>query len=39
MSPEEKEEAQKEPGAQSALGRITQAGYNSLEVSLLFLGG
>lgn len=36
MSPEEKEEAQKEAGAQSALGKITQAGYSSLDVSLLF---
>ena len=38
MSPDEKEEAQKEPGAQSALGRITQAGYNSLDVSLSLVG-
>jgi obg-like ATPase 1 len=39
MSAEDREEAQKEPGAQSALGRITQAGYNSLEVSFLIIVG
>lgn len=37
MSPEEKEEEQKKAGAQSALGKITQTGYTSLDVrSLLF---
>lgn len=35
MSPEEKDEAQKTAGAQSALGKITQAGYSSLDVRLL----
>lgn len=32
LSAEEKEEEQKSAGAQSALGKITQAGYASLEV-------
>jgi obg-like ATPase 1 len=32
---DERTEAQKEPGAQSALGKITQAGYSSLDVSLI----
>lgn len=32
MSPAEREEAQKEAGATSALGKITQAGYASLDV-------
>lgn len=32
MSAEEKEEEQKRAGAQSALGKITQAGYSSLDV-------
>lgn len=35
LSPEEKEEEQEKAGAQSALGKITQAGYTSLDVSLL----
>jgi ribosome-binding ATPase YchF (GTP1/OBG family) len=35
LSLEEKEEEQKKAGAQSALGKITQAGYTSLDVSLL----
>jgi obg-like ATPase 1 len=39
LSTDEKEEAQKEPGAQSALGRITQAGYNSLELIRYFTCG
>jgi obg-like ATPase 1 len=33
LSPAEKEEAQKAAGATSALGKITQAGYASLDVS------
>jgi obg-like ATPase 1 len=33
LSAEEKEAEQKSAGAQSALGKITQAGYASLEVS------
>jgi obg-like ATPase 1 len=32
LSPEEKEEEQKKAGAQSALGKITTAGYTSLDV-------
>ena len=36
MSDEEKVEAQKEPGRQSALGKITNAGYASLDVSDTF---
>jgi len=32
MTPEDKEEVEKE-GAPSALGKITQAGYSSLDVS------
>lgn len=35
MSPEEKEEEQKKIGAQSALTKITQAGYSSLDVGSL----
>lgn len=35
MSDEEKEEEQKKIGAQSALGKITQAGYASLDVRIL----
>lgn len=35
MSPEEKEEEQNNVGAQSALGKITQAGYASLEVGII----
>ncbi len=35
MSPEEKEEEQKKIGAQSALTKITQAGYSSLDVGRL----
>jgi obg-like ATPase 1 len=35
LSAEEKEAEQKSAGAQSALGKITQAGYASLEVSSL----
>jgi len=30
---DERAEAEKVPGAQSALGKITQAGYSSLDVS------
>ena len=38
MSPdEEREEEQKEIGATSALGKITQAGYQSLDVCFVFL--
>ncbi len=33
LAPEDKEVTQKEAGAQSALGKITQAGYASLDVS------
>lgn len=33
LSPEEKAEEEKKAGAQSALGKITHAGYASLEVS------
>jgi obg-like ATPase 1 len=36
LSPEEKEEEQKKAGAQGALGKITQAGYTSLDVSTRF---
>ena len=36
MSPEEKPEEEKKIGAQSALGKITQAGYGSLDVRLFF---
>jgi len=35
LSEEEKEAEQKSAGAQSALGKITQAGYASLDVSQL----
>jgi obg-like ATPase 1 len=35
LSDEEKEAEQKSAGAQSALGKITQAGYASLDVSQL----
>lgn len=35
LSPEEKEEEQKKAGAQSGLGKITQAGYTSLDVSVV----
>jgi ribosome-binding ATPase YchF (GTP1/OBG family) len=35
LTAEEKEEEQKKAGAQSALGKITQAGYSSLDVRLL----
>ena len=33
MTDDEKAEAQKVPGRQSALGKITNAGYTSLDVS------
>lgn len=33
---DEKAEAQKEPGTQSALGKITQAGYTSLDVRIIY---
>jgi obg-like ATPase 1 len=36
LSAEEKEVEQKSAGAQSALGKITQAGYASLEVCRVF---
>jgi obg-like ATPase 1 len=36
LSAEEKEAEQKSAGAQSALGKITQAGYASLDVSQLY---
>lgn len=36
LSPEEREEEQKNIGAISALGRITHAGYSSLDVCALF---
>ncbi|KAH7912315.1 P-loop containing nucleoside triphosphate hydrolase protein [Hygrophoropsis aurantiaca] len=39
MSDTEKAEAQKEPGAQSALGKITQAGYSSLDLIRYFTCG
>ncbi|KAJ7677372.1 P-loop containing nucleoside triphosphate hydrolase protein [Mycena rosella] len=39
MSPVEKEEAQKAAGATSALGRITQAGYASLDLIRYFTCG
>ena len=35
MTPEDKEEGEKE-GAPSALGKIAQAGYSSLDVSVSF---
>lgn len=35
LSAEEKEAEQKSAGAQSALGKITQAGYASLEVCVI----
>ncbi|KAG1721436.1 hypothetical protein EDD22DRAFT_790727 [Suillus occidentalis] len=35
----ERAEAQKEPGAQSALGKITQAGYSSLDLIRYFTCG
>ncbi|KAK0195882.1 P-loop containing nucleoside triphosphate hydrolase protein [Armillaria mellea] len=39
MSPEEKEEEQKKIGAQSALPKITQAGYSSLHLIRYFTCG
>ncbi|KAG0702779.1 P-loop containing nucleoside triphosphate hydrolase protein [Suillus ampliporus] len=36
---DERAEAQKEPGAQSALGKITQAGYSSLDLIRYFTCG
>ncbi|KAJ7510313.1 P-loop containing nucleoside triphosphate hydrolase protein [Mycena galericulata] len=39
MSPAEREEAQKEAGATSALGKITQAGYASLDLIRYFTCG
>ncbi|KAG7449806.1 uncharacterized protein BT62DRAFT_963304 [Guyanagaster necrorhizus] len=39
MSPEEKEEEQKKVGAQSALPKITQAGYSSLDLIRYFTCG
>ncbi|KAL0954704.1 hypothetical protein HGRIS_003653 [Hohenbuehelia grisea] len=39
LSALEKEEAQKEAGAQSALGKITQAGYSSLDLIRYFTCG
>ncbi|KAJ7220008.1 P-loop containing nucleoside triphosphate hydrolase protein [Mycena pura] len=39
LSPEEKEKAQKEAGASSALPKITQAGYASLELIRYFTCG
>lgn len=36
MSEEEQEEEQKKIGAQSALGKITQAGYSSLDVRICY---
>ncbi|KAG1726262.1 P-loop containing nucleoside triphosphate hydrolase protein [Suillus paluster] len=36
---DERVEAQKEPGAQSALGKITQAGYSSLDLIRYFTCG
>jgi len=39
MSPEERVEAEKEAGAPSALGKITQAGYASLELIRYFTCG
>ncbi|KAK0459172.1 P-loop containing nucleoside triphosphate hydrolase protein [Desarmillaria tabescens] len=39
MSPEEKEEEQKKIGAQSALPKITQAGYSSLDLIRYFTCG
>jgi len=36
LSDADKAEAEKEAGATSALGKITQAGYASLDVSRLF---
>jgi hypothetical protein len=37
-SPEEKKEEETKIGAQCALGKITQAGYSSLDVSYSFFG-
>ena len=37
LSQEDKEEEQKKAGAQSALGKITTAGYSSLDVRYLLL--
>jgi len=39
LSDEEKAEAQKEPGSQSALPKITQAGYSSLDLIRYFTCG
>ncbi|EJD07091.1 cytoplasmic protein [Fomitiporia mediterranea MF3/22] len=39
MSPEEKEEEQKKIGATSSLGKITQAGYSSLDLIRYFTCG
>lgn len=39
LSEEEKEEAQKEAGAQSSLGKIMQAGYTSLDLIRYFTCG
>jgi len=39
LAPEDKEAAQKEAGAQSALGKITQAGYASLDLIRYFTCG
>ncbi|KAF8518216.1 P-loop containing nucleoside triphosphate hydrolase protein [Gautieria morchelliformis] len=39
LSPEEKEEEQKKAGAQGALGKITQAGYTSLDLIRYFTCG
>lgn len=39
MSPEDKKEEEKKVGAASALHKITQTGYISLDVSRLYLIG
>ena len=38
MSAEEKAEEEKNLGTTNSLGKITQAGYTSLDVSLLVIG-